>query len=73
MGRFVKLGPGHYRVVHDDKPEKGDGKPWSLCGRRQPVPEHERDPHKKYCECGRELNSGNKSGVCVRCNEEKPR
>jgi hypothetical protein len=71
--RVEKIGPNRYRVIHSDEKqdEEKKGKPWAITGKREPVPVELRDPDKSYCDCGRELNRGNKSGICIQCRESK--
>ena len=60
-GRLVKLGPGHYRVVHDGY--TGGRR----AGTQKPVGKEKQSDKRSYCQCGRVLNRNNRIGWCRGC------
>jgi len=63
-GRVIKLGPGHYRIVHAGPHRKPNDVVVDIA---------KRDPTRSYCTCGKALNKNNTTGWCRLCLDRVPR
>ena len=71
FGQVVKLGEGHYRIVHDEEERRSlpHRKPNEIV-----VDVTKQDPTKQYCAtCSKRLNKNNRTGWCRKCAEKIPR